>query len=161
MFRPKTSVELLVQREVDSFTPAPTHLSNTQRASYSPMPVTPSVNQCRILVSSFVSFVLFRFKSLISNCRIFQIVDDKSVMKLDLARVFGGVEAGVKVDIKRSDGRIHEACVTGINVEQQTVSVEWLEHNETKGDIFIVPLQYLEIAFVFQERELTSTPFTI
>lgn len=54
-------------------------------------------------------------------------------MKLDLARVFGGVEAGVKVDIKRSDGRIHEACVTGINADQQTVSVEWFEHNETKG----------------------------
>ena len=82
-------------------------------------------------------------------------------MKLDLARVFGGVEAGVKVDIKRSDGRIHEACVTGINVEQQTVSVEWFEHNETKGEIFIVPLQYLEIAFAFQKRKLTSTPFTV
>ena len=72
-------------------------------------------------------------------------------MKLDLARVSGGVEAGVKfkVDIKRADGRIHEACVTGINVEQQTVSVEWFEHNETKGEIFIVFLKYLEIAFVF------------
>lgn len=58
-------------------------------------------------------------------------------MKLDLARVFGGVEAGVKVDIKRSDGRIHEACVTGINVEQQTVSVEWFEHNETKGKLLV------------------------
>ena len=55
-------------------------------------------------------------------------------MKFDLARVFGGVEAGVKVDIKRSDGRIHEACVTGVNLEQQTVSVEWFEHEETKGE---------------------------
>ena len=55
-------------------------------------------------------------------------------MKFDLARVFGGVEAGVKVDIKRSDGRIHEACVTGVNLEQQTVSVEWIEHEETKGE---------------------------
>ena len=80
------------------------------------------------------SFVVSRFESYILNCRIFQIVHDKSGMKLDLARVFGGVEAGVKVDIKRSDGRIHEACVTGINVEQQTVSVEWFEHNETKGE---------------------------
>ena len=61
-------------------------------------------------------------------------------MKLDLARVFGGVEAGVKVDIKRSDGRIHEACVTGINVEQQTVSVEWFEHNETKGKLLVYNL---------------------
>ena len=69
-------------------------------------------------------------------------------MKLDLARVFGGVEAGVKVDIKRSDGRIHEACVTGINVEQQTVSVEWFEHNETKGEIFIVSLLYNILRFL-------------
>ena len=79
-------------------------------------------------------------------------------MKLDLARVFGGVEAGAKVDIKRSDGRIHEACVTGINVEAQTVSVEWFEHNETKGEICHSPHQ--QSLFFFQERKLTSTPST-
>lgn len=88
-------------------------------------------------------------------------------MKLDLARVFGGVEAGVKVDIKRSDGRIHEACVTGINADQQTVSVEWFEHNETKGEFasflcFSVHVLYkIEFAPLFQERKSTLTPSTI
>ena len=81
-------------------------------------------------------------------------------MKLDLARVFGGVEAGVKVDIKRSDGRIHEACVTGINADQQTVSVEWFEHNETKGR-FDHTSSKLSLHHFFQERKLTSTQSTI
>ena len=56
-------------------------------------------------------------------------------MKLDaeVAKIFGSVETGVNVDIKRSDGRIHSACVTGVNVDQKTVSVEWFENSETKG----------------------------
>ena len=82
-------------------------------------------------------------------------------MKLDLARVFGGVEAGVKVDIKRSDGRIHEACVTGINADQQTVSVEWFEHNETKGINCLYLLFKIEIGPLFQERKLTLTPSSV
>jgi len=40
---------------------------------------------------------------------------------------------GVNVDIKRSDGRIHSAVVSGINVETRSVTVEWFERGETKG----------------------------
>jgi len=40
---------------------------------------------------------------------------------------------GVNVDIKRSDGRIHSAVVSGINVETKSVTVEWFERGETKG----------------------------
>lgn len=45
----------------------------------------------------------------------------------------GGVRMGINVDIKRSDGRIHSAVVSGINVETKSVTVEWFERGETKG----------------------------
>ena len=30
-------------------------------------------------------------------------------------------------------GRVHSAVVSGINEESASVTVEWFEHNETKG----------------------------
>ena len=51
----------------------------------------------------------------------------------DTEAVMGGVRMGVSVDIKRSDGRIHSAVVSGINVETKSVTVEWFERGETKG----------------------------
>ena len=51
----------------------------------------------------------------------------------DTEAVMGGVRMGVSVDIKRSDGRIHSAVVSGINVGTRSVSVEWFERGETKG----------------------------
>jgi len=47
--------------------------------------------------------------------------------------VMGGVRVGVNVDIKRTDGRIHSAVVSGVNIETRSVTVEWLERGETKG----------------------------
>ena len=54
-------------------------------------------------------------------------------MKLDYTHIFGGVNIGVNVDIKRSDRRIHSTCVTGLKPESRSASVEWFENNETKG----------------------------
>jgi len=51
----------------------------------------------------------------------------------ELETVMGGVRMGVNVDIKRTDGRIHSAVVSGINVETKSVTVEWFERGETKG----------------------------
>jgi len=51
----------------------------------------------------------------------------------DVEAVMGGVRMGVNVDIKRTDGRIHSAVVSGINVETKSVTVEWFERGETKG----------------------------
>eukprot|EP00092_Neocalanus_flemingeri_P024291 GFUD01026343.1.p1 GENE.GFUD01026343.1~~GFUD01026343.1.p1 ORF type:complete len:729 (+),score=177.07 GFUD01026343.1:167-2353(+) len=51
----------------------------------------------------------------------------------ELDSVMGGVRMGVNVDIMRSDGRIHSAVVSGINVESKSVTVEWFERGETKG----------------------------
>jgi len=46
---------------------------------------------------------------------------------------FAKIKMGVNVDIKRSDGRIHSAVVSGINPETRSVTVEWFERGETKG----------------------------
>lgn len=46
---------------------------------------------------------------------------------------FGGIQCGITVDIKRTDGRVHPAIVSGINPTTRCVTVEWFEHGETKG----------------------------
>ncbi|KAI8509033.1 PREDICTED: kinesin-like protein KIF2A isoform X4 [Branchiostoma belcheri] len=46
---------------------------------------------------------------------------------------WGGLKVGVSVRIQRSDGRIHAAIVSGLNDEQESVTVEWFERGETKG----------------------------
>ena len=51
----------------------------------------------------------------------------------EAALVLGGVKNGIRLDIQRSDGRIHSAVVTGTNVKGRSVAVEWLEGDETKG----------------------------
>ncbi|XP_026464024.1 kinesin-like protein Klp10A [Ctenocephalides felis] len=43
------------------------------------------------------------------------------------------IESGLNVNIKRTDGRVHSALVSGVNYEQRTVTVEWFEKGETKG----------------------------
>ncbi|XP_056288026.1 kinesin-like protein KIF2A isoform X2 [Pseudoliparis swirei] len=50
-----------------------------------------------------------------------------------MADVFGKIFVGVYVDIKRSDGRIHQAMVTSLHKDDAIVSVEWIENGETKG----------------------------
>jgi len=47
--------------------------------------------------------------------------------------ILGRIKMGVNVDIKRSDGRIHSAVVSGINIDTRSVTVEWFERGETKG----------------------------
>ncbi|KAL0278961.1 UNVERIFIED_CONTAM: hypothetical protein PYX00_000624 [Menopon gallinae] len=43
------------------------------------------------------------------------------------------IEAGTNVDIKRTDGRVHSAVVSGVNWNSRSVTVEWFEQGETKG----------------------------
>ncbi|XP_076637375.1 kinesin-like protein 10A isoform X7 [Colletes latitarsis] len=43
------------------------------------------------------------------------------------------IETGYSINIKRTDGRIHSAVISGVNWEQCTVTVEWFERGETKG----------------------------
>ena len=44
-----------------------------------------------------------------------------------------GKSIEIKVDIQRSNGRIHSAVISGVNAEMQSVTVEWFEGGETKG----------------------------
>uniref|UniRef100_A0A8C3R5M8 Kinesin-like protein n=1 Tax=Cyanoderma ruficeps TaxID=181631 RepID=A0A8C3R5M8_9PASS len=46
---------------------------------------------------------------------------------------FSKVQIGIYVEIKRSDGRIHQAMVTSLNEENESVTVEWIENGDTKG----------------------------
>ncbi|XP_071454293.1 kinesin-like protein KIF2A [Hetaerina americana] len=46
---------------------------------------------------------------------------------------FNGIKPGVNVDIKRTDGRVHSAIISGINRDARSVTVEWFEAGETKG----------------------------
>ena len=46
---------------------------------------------------------------------------------------YGCLAVGIHVDIQRTDGRIHQAVVTGTAPETSSVTVEWYEKGETKG----------------------------
>ncbi|XP_068626169.1 kinesin-like protein Klp10A [Battus philenor] len=43
------------------------------------------------------------------------------------------IQNGININIKRTDGRIHSAIVSGVNHETRSVTVEWYERGETKG----------------------------
>ncbi|XP_015440199.1 PREDICTED: kinesin-like protein Klp10A [Dufourea novaeangliae] len=43
------------------------------------------------------------------------------------------IQTGYSINIKRTDGRVHSAVVSGVNWEQRSVTVEWFERGETKG----------------------------
>jgi len=54
-------------------------------------------------------------------------------MTMSEDEILGRIKMGVNVDIKRSDGRVHSAVVSGINIDTRSVTVEWFERGETKG----------------------------
>ena len=59
----------------------------------------------------------------------------------------------MKVDIQRSNGRIHSAVVSGVNPDTQSVTVEWFEGGETKGKEVD-----LESIFRLNEELIPPTP---
>ncbi|XP_029961138.1 kinesin-like protein KIF2A isoform X2 [Salarias fasciatus] len=50
-----------------------------------------------------------------------------------MATCFANIVVGTYVEIKRSDGRIHQAMVTSLNEDNESVTVEWIENGDTKG----------------------------
>ncbi|XP_029920718.1 kinesin-like protein KIF2A isoform X2 [Myripristis murdjan] len=50
-----------------------------------------------------------------------------------MSGLFGKIVVGIYVEIKRSDGRIHQAMVTSLHDDNETVTVEWIENGDTKG----------------------------
>ncbi|XP_065905718.1 kinesin-like protein KIF2A [Dysidea avara] len=52
---------------------------------------------------------------------------------MDLGMDLRNIRVGGNVNIKRSDGRIHAACISGVDADKRFVSVEWFEGKDTKG----------------------------
>ncbi|XP_018426505.1 PREDICTED: kinesin-like protein KIF2A isoform X2 [Nanorana parkeri] len=52
---------------------------------------------------------------------------------MSMASSFGKIQIGIHVEIKRSDGRIHQAMVTSLNEDSESITVEWIENGDTKG----------------------------
>nr|XP_056705008.1 kinesin-like protein KIF2B [Euleptes europaea] len=50
-----------------------------------------------------------------------------------MARQFGAIQAGVYLQIQRSDGRVHPALVTALHEDSRSVTVEWAEEGASKG----------------------------
>lgn len=67
--------------------------------------------------------------------------------------MWGTIAVGTHVDIKRSDGRVHPAVVSGLNSDAATLTVEWFENEETKGkEIDLAMIRELN-ASLFREKQ--------
>uniref|UniRef100_A0A3Q3WA31 Kinesin-like protein n=1 Tax=Mola mola TaxID=94237 RepID=A0A3Q3WA31_MOLML len=52
----------------------------------------------------------------------------------EMSAIFGKILTGIYVEIKRSDGRIHQAMVTSLHEDNESVTVEWIEN----GKVFLI-----------------------
>lgn len=57
----------------------------------------------------------------------------------------------MNIDIQRSDGRVHSACISGINPGTDSVTVEWFERGDTKG-------KEIEISAIFALNPNLAAP---
>ncbi|XP_004707093.1 kinesin-like protein KIF2B [Echinops telfairi] len=72
---------------------------------------------------------------------------------------FGDIQVGICVAIQRSDGRIHLAVVTEVNIENARVTVEWVEKEVKKGKkIDLETLFLLNPALISAEHPVLSRP---
>ncbi|XP_004480528.2 kinesin-like protein KIF2B [Dasypus novemcinctus] len=78
-----------------------------------------------------------------------------------LKSLFGDIQVGICVAIKRSDGRIHLAMVTEIKRENAWVTVEWIEKGVKKGKkIDLETIFLLNPALASAERPRRSRPLS-
>uniref|UniRef100_A0A673LVA5 Kinesin-like protein n=1 Tax=Sinocyclocheilus rhinocerous TaxID=307959 RepID=A0A673LVA5_9TELE len=61
---------------------------------------------------------------------------------------FGKIVVGIYVEIKRSDGRIHQAMVTSLNEDNESVTVEWIENGDTKGKEVSIAASQLPVLLI-------------
>jgi len=65
---------------------------------------------------------------------------------------------GIKVDIQRTDGRIHSSMISGVNLDTKSVTVEWYENGETKGkEIEVDQIFALNPTLVVQPKPKPTT----
>ncbi|XP_061116686.1 kinesin-like protein KIF2A isoform X8 [Conger conger] len=77
-----------------------------------------------------------------------------------MAANFGKIIVGIYVEIKRSDGRIHQAMVTSMNEENESVTVEWFENGDTKGKEIDLESIFSLNPNVAPDEEIAITPET-
>ncbi|XP_057687728.1 kinesin-like protein KIF2A isoform X2 [Corythoichthys intestinalis] len=77
-----------------------------------------------------------------------------------MAVAFGKLDVGTCVEIKRSDGRIHEAMVTSLNEDNESVTVEWVENGDTKGKEIDLESIFALNPDVGPEEEIIRSPET-
>ncbi|KAM6965715.1 kinesin-like protein KIF2A isoform 2-T2 [Aplochiton taeniatus] len=77
-----------------------------------------------------------------------------------MASSFGKIVVGVYVQIKRSDGRIHQAMVTSLNEDNESVTVEWIENGDTKGKEIDLESIFALNSDVAPEEEICPSPET-
>ncbi|XP_070992142.1 kinesin-like protein KIF2A isoform X3 [Oncorhynchus clarkii lewisi] len=77
-----------------------------------------------------------------------------------MAGSFGKIVVGVYVEIKRSDGRIHQAMVTSLNEDNESVTVEWIENGDTKGKEIDLESIFALNPDVAPEEEIVPSPET-
>ncbi|XP_035234849.1 kinesin-like protein KIF2A isoform X4 [Anguilla anguilla] len=77
-----------------------------------------------------------------------------------MAANFGKIIVGIYVEIKRSDGRIHQAMVTSVNEENESVTVEWIENGDTKGKEIDLESIFSLNPNVAPDEEIAVTPET-
>ncbi|XP_041741544.2 kinesin-like protein KIF2A isoform X4 [Coregonus clupeaformis] len=77
-----------------------------------------------------------------------------------MAGSFGKIVVAVYVEIKRSDGRIHQAMVTSLNEDNESVTVEWIENGDTKGKEIDLESIFALNPDVAPEEEIAHSPET-
>uniref|UniRef100_A0A673BHQ2 Kinesin-like protein n=1 Tax=Sphaeramia orbicularis TaxID=375764 RepID=A0A673BHQ2_9TELE len=77
-----------------------------------------------------------------------------------MASGFGKIVVGTYVEIKRSDGRIHQAMVTSLNEDNESVTVEWIENGDTKGKEIDLESIFALNPDVAPEEEIAPSPET-
>ncbi|KAM4576952.1 kinesin-like protein KIF2A isoform 6-T6 [Odontesthes bonariensis] len=77
-----------------------------------------------------------------------------------MASAFGKIVVGTYVEIKRSDGRIHQAMVTSLNDDNESVTVEWIENGDTKGKEIDLESIFALNPDVAPDEEIVPSPET-
>ncbi|XP_053536366.1 kinesin-like protein KIF2A isoform X3 [Ictalurus punctatus] len=66
----------------------------------------------------------------------------------------------IVVKVKLSDGRIHQAMVTSLNEDNESVTVEWIENGDTKGKEIDLECIFSLNSDVAPEEEISLSPIT-
>ncbi|XP_033951224.1 kinesin-like protein KIF2A [Pseudochaenichthys georgianus] len=75
-----------------------------------------------------------------------------------MAGIFVKIFVGIYVEIKRSDGRIHQAMVTSLHEDNDSVTVEWIENGDTKGKEIDLESVFALNPDVVPDEEIPQSP---